>query len=81
MCRYLLEEAGADPRRGHRGPLHCAIWNNGMDAVRMLLQRGADPNLYRRPSSDEENDDRRGWQRYTDLAIEEGYIEILALLL
>ena len=52
-----------------------------MDAVRMLLQRGADPNLYRRPSSDEENDDRRGWQRYTDLAIEEGYIEILALLL
>jgi hypothetical protein len=57
-----------------RLPICGAVCFGEIEVVRVLLQHGANPNLSRRPSN-EENEDRRRFPRNTDMAIENGDLE------
>jgi Ankyrin repeat len=80
-------EHGADPNYGCEpfGLIaSAASIRNNTEVVRLLLQHhGADPNRNRRPSQEwEEDDDNWEWYPYcTDIAIHQGMIKILLLLL
>ena len=82
----MLEHGGADVNRGGRyGPIYSAVCHGNADVVALLLQHKADPNFHRKSASEEAlhfpstgNGER---PRCTDMAIENGYLEILSMLL
>jgi hypothetical protein len=49
------------PRRNFGTPLHCAIYHRNIDAVRHLMERGADPKSSVRISTGSAVTVREGW--------------------
>ena len=87
-CVQILLDAKADPNVWRRGqhpqvsldpPLHHAVYNRCHDSVKLLLARGADPNVRRRQNL--------RWGKFADSetcllwAVEDGREEIVTTLL